>query len=253
MTRRNDAFFDNHARERAETSAGPCDLPIAYEDASLLTAIWRVDPGRARPLVPGALEPWLVLGKALAMLCIFEYRQTSIGPYGEIGLGILARRKGTRPSLLRVLGDLRKEEDQGLYVTNLPVTTEKARAAGVEIWGYPKYVAEIHTRFARDSVDAELGGEFKLSMGRGRTLRGSGLPFVTYSVSAKQRLVRTIVDVDHDIRWGGASTISLRVLGDGPTSTSIRALGIDGRAPAFAFRTDGMRSVLPRGKDMGPA
>ena len=250
---RDHAFFEKHVRERAETSAGPCDLPIAYEDASMLTAIWRVDGALARPLVPIQFEPWLVLGKALAMLCIFEYRRTSIGPYGEIGLGVLARRKGSKPSLVRVLGDLRKEEDQGLYVTNLPVTTEKARAAGVEIWGYPKYVANIDTRFTPDGVHAELEGEFKLTMGRGRTLKTRGLPFVTYSVSGEGRLLRTVVEIDHDVRWGGASTVDLRVIGDGPTSTSIRALGIHGRAPTFAFRTDAMRSVLPRGKDMGPA
>jgi hypothetical protein len=242
------------ARETVQTSAGPCDLPIVYEDASLLTAMWRVDPERARSLLPPEIEPWPILGKALAMLCIFEYRRTSIGPYGEIGLGVLSRRKGTKPSLTRVLRDLRSDEEQALYVVNLPVTTEGARAAGVEIWGYPKYVQEIETRFTRDSVTATLAGEFTLTMGRGRAVRTRGLPFVTYSKNAEQRLVRTIVEVDHDVRWGGASTIDLRILGkadgDGPTARSIRTLGIDGRKPALAFRTDSMRSVLPRGKEL---
>lgn len=247
------SLFENLARETVETSRGPCDLPIHYEDASLLTAMWRVDDAVARPLLPPELEPWLILGKALAMLCIFEYRRTSIGPYGEIGLGILTRKKGSRPSLVRVLGDLRKEEDQALYVVNLPVTTENARAAGVEIWGYPKYVRDIETRFTRDSVRAELAGEFTLTMGRRRTMKTRGLPFVTFSVDAKGRLIRTVVDIDHDVRWGSARTVDLRVIGDGPTARSIRALGIDGTRPAFAFRTDAMRSVLPRGKDVGAA
>ena len=247
------AFFENHPRETAETSRGPVDLPIMYEDASLLTAIWRVDDAVARPLLPEELEPWRVFGKALAMLCIFEYRKTSIGPYGEIGLGVLARRKGTKPSLVGALGDLRKQEDQALYVVNLPVTTDNARAAGIEIWGYPKYVVDIDTRFTRDGVRAELAGEFVLTMERRRTVETRGLPFVTYSVNAKNRLIRTVVDIDHDVRWGGARSIDLRVIGDGPTGRSIQALGIDGKKPAFAFRTDGMRSVLPRGKDIGAA
>jgi Acetoacetate decarboxylase (ADC) len=251
--RRDPAFFDNHARETVATSRGACELPILYQEASLLTAIWRVDAKRAQPLVPADFEPWLVFGKALAMLCIFEYRQTSIGPYGEIGLGVLVRRRGTKPSLLRVLGDLRKEEDQGLYVINLPVTTEEARAAGVEIWGYPKYVRDIDTRFTRDEVRVELAGELRLTMGKGRTLRTRGLPFVTYSVSGEDRLLRTVVDIDHDVRWGAAGTVDLKILGEGPTSKTVRALGIEGVKPAFAFRTDDMRSVLPRGKDMGAA
>jgi acetoacetate decarboxylase len=251
--RRDPAFFVDHARETVATSRGPCELPIFYEEASLLTAIWRVDAKRARPLVPVDFDPWLVLSKALAMLFIFEYRQTSIGPYGEIGLVVLVRRKGAKPSLLRVLGDLRKEEDQGLYVINLPVTTEEARAAGVEIWGYPKYVRDIDTRFTRDEVRAELAGELRLTMGKGRTLRTRGLPFVTYSVSGEHRLLRTVVDIDHDVRWGAARTVDLEILGEGPTASTVRALGITGKRPAFAFRTDDMRSVLPRGKDMGAA
>lgn len=251
--RRNPAFFDNHARETVATSRGSCELPIFYQDASLLTAIWRVDAARARPLVPVDFEPWLVMGKALAMLCLFEYRQTSIGPYGEIGIGVLVRKKGTKPSLLRVLGDLRKEEDQGLYVINLPVTTEEACAAGREIWGYPKYVRHIETRFTRDEVRVELAGEFSLTMGKGRTLRTRGLPFVTYSVSSEQRLLRTVVDIDHDVQWGAAGAIDLKIIGEGPTSHTLRALGLEGKKPSFAFRTDDMRSVLPRGKDMGAA
>lgn len=251
--RRDGAFFEGLTRETVETSRGAVELPILYQEASLLTAMWRVDDALARPLLPNELEPWLVLGKAMAMLCIFEYRQTSIGPYGEIGLGVLARKKGTKPSLVRVLGDLRKEEDQALFVVNLPVSTENARAAGVEIWGYPKYVKEIETRFTRDAVRAELAGEFTLTMGRGRSLSTRGLPFVTYSVNAKSRLIRTIVDIDHDVRWGGASTVDLRVIGDGPTAQSIRALGIDGTKPMLAFRTDAMRSILPHGKDVGTA
>lgn len=252
-TRQDPDFFDRHLRETVATSCGPCELPIFYQEASLLAAIWRVDGKRAQPLVPVDFEPWLVLGKALAMLCIFEYRQTSIGPYGEIGLALLVRKKGTKPSLLRALGDLRKEEDQALYVVNLPVTTEEAHAAGVEIWGYPKYVRNIETRFTPDEVHAELAGEVSVTMGGGRTLRTRGLPFVTYSVNSEHRLLRTIIDVDHDVRWGGASTVDLKVLGDGPTSRTIRALGLEGTKPSFAFRTDEMRSVLPRGKDMGAA
>jgi hypothetical protein len=247
------AFFENLPRETAETSRGPVDLPITYEDASLLTAMWRVDDAVARPLLPEELEPWSVFGKAIAMLCIFEYRKTSIGPYGEIGLGILTRRKGSKPSLVRALGDLRKQDDQALYVVNLPVTTDNARAAGIEIWGYPKYVIDIHTRFTRDGVQAELAGELTLSMERRRTVVTRGLPFVTYSINAKNRLIRTVVDIDHDVRWGGARSIELHVIGDGPTARSIQALGLDAKKPAFAFRTDGMRSILPRGKDIGAA
>ena len=69
--------------------------------------------------------------EAITVACFFEDRATSIGPYGEIGLALLVRRAGTQPSRLGALRNLRDVHDAGLFV-NLPVTTEAARAAGVE-------------------------------------------------------------------------------------------------------------------------
>lgn len=43
----------------------------------------------------------------------------------------------------------------------------------------------------------ELAGEFRLTMGRGRTLRTRGLPFVTYSVSGENRLLRTVAVISN--------------------------------------------------------
>jgi hypothetical protein len=131
MSAPTDPFFAGLQRKTQATSAGPCDLPILYSDASLLGLLYRVEPAKAAPLIDVNFEPWVVLGKAIAMLCFFDYRATTIGPYGEVGLGVLVRRRGSSPSLTRALGDLRKERAAGLYVLNLPVTTEAARAASV--------------------------------------------------------------------------------------------------------------------------
>ena len=66
-------------------------------------------------------------------------------------------------------------------------------------------------------------------------------------------MIRTIVDVEHRTRWGGASSARLRVTGDGPTARSIGALGLDRRTPMGVFRTNAMRAILPAGKDFGAA
>ncbi|MGO8996900.1 MAG: hypothetical protein ACLQVI_26600 [Polyangiaceae bacterium] len=65
--------------------------------------------------------------------------------------------------------------------------------------------------------------------------------------------MRTVVDVDYQARWGGASSASLRIMGDGPTSTTLRALALETAKPLAAFRTDAMRSILPLGEVMGRA
>ena len=248
-----DPFFAPLFRQPRPTSAGPCDLPILYWGASLLGLVYRVDPARARGLGDPDFEPWVVLGKAIAVFCFFEYRETTIGPYGEVGLGLLVKRRGSSPSLFGALRDMRGETDCGLNVINLPVTTESARAAGNELWGYPKYVAPMEMSFRDDGVRFGLGRELVVTMGRSGGLSSGGLPFVLYSVSNQARVLRTVIEVDHRQRWGGAGSVRVEVIGDGPTARTVKALGIDAMKPLAAFRTDGMRSVLPAGTDLGPS
>jgi hypothetical protein len=247
-----DPFFARVARRPVSTSAGPCDLPILYSDASLLGLVYRVDAGRARDLVDPAFEPWIVFGKALAMVCAFDYRETTIGPYGELGIGLLVKRRGARPSLLGALADLRRERDAGLYIVNLPVTTKAARSAGRELWGFPKYETPMEASFKDEGVRFGLGKELTIRMGPSRGIRTPGMPFVLYSVNGG-RILRTVVEVDHEVRWGGAPTATIAVNGDGPSAATVRALGLDRAKALAAFRTDGMRSILPLGEDMGAA
>ncbi len=250
----NDPFFAPVRTQPHTTSAGPCALPILYWDASLVGLLYRVDVAKARPLVDPNFEPWLVFGKAIAMFCCFEYRQSTIGPYGEVGLGLLVKRKGSKPSLLGALRDsMRTEIDGGLYIVNLPVTTEGARAAGQELWGYPKYVSPMTMSFREDGVRFGLGSELTLTMGPSRGLVTRGLPFVLYSVNDETRVLRTIVDVDHKQRWGGAASARIEITGNGPTARTVKALGLDAAAPMLAFRTNAMRSILPAGIDKGPS
>lgn len=237
-----------------EAATAP-DLPILYRDATLLTLIYRVDPARAKACIPFmAIEPWVVAGKALAMLCMFEYRDTSIGPYNEIGFGILARRTGSTPSWIHALRDMRPVKDAALYVTNLPVTTESARAAGVDLWGYPKYVTGIETQFGPNGSRVVLQNEFELNIGAQKNVGSAGIPIVTFSVKDDE-LIRTVIDVDHRQRWGGSSTAHVRFLGDGPTAKTMRALKLDAEdsKPFLTFRADKMKSVLPLGEVVGPA
>src|SRR3954471_21609614 len=102
------SFFDGLSYKTFSTTGGDCELPIRYEDGGLLTLGWGVDPALARPLVHDAFEPWVIAGRAWALVCAFEYRTTSIGPYGELGIGVLAKPRGTKPSVLRFSRDMRK-------------------------------------------------------------------------------------------------------------------------------------------------
>ncbi len=125
-------LFAGIEQQDAPTSMGPCAMPILYRDASLLGAFFRVEPSAAATLLDGTpFEPYVIFGKAVVLLACFEYRDTTVGTYNEVGLAIQAKRRGTSPSLLRFARDMANETSTGLVVTNLPVTTRGARSVAV--------------------------------------------------------------------------------------------------------------------------
>lgn len=234
-------------------STGPVELPLLYRDGSMLVIGYRINPAPVQSILDDLpLEPFLILRRALVLLVLAEYRDTSIGAYNEIGILILARRAGSAPSLWGIFRDVRKVEDVGLYVTNLPVTTQVALIGGVEIYGFPKYAADIETSFRPHSVQVTLKNEFVLTHSAGFGLEMDGIPIITYTF-LKNQLIRTVVEVGHRVRFGGASTVQMRIIGEGPTAATARVLGLDTARPTFAFRTDAMKAVLPSGKNLGAA
>ena len=93
--------------ETFATSAGPVELPVRYHDGSLMGAFWLVEETRAAELLPDNLEPLLLPGRnAAAGLFMMDYRNSTLGPYGEVGIGIQAIRKGTGATLIGYLWDM---------------------------------------------------------------------------------------------------------------------------------------------------
>jgi len=171
--------------EQVQTSKGAVDLPIRYYNGSLIGAFWLVEPSKAAALLPASLEPLVVPGLGTpAGLFLFEYRNTTIGSYGELGLTVQAVRAGvgagtSLSSLFCYLLDMvanvlhfnealslfGEHETSGLYVVTLPVTTEGAMAAGREIWGYNKYLAKTTSDFTDPSAASfALAGELELKL-----------------------------------------------------------------------------------------
>lgn len=233
-------------------SEGTCDLPILYRDASWCGLFYRVDLGAVAAEMEGlSIEPMPVFGAAVAAIYAWEYRDSSVGSYGEVGLGVQARRKGTRPSVLRLAWDMAADDDQGIWVLSLPVTTAAAHRAGVEIWGYPKYVTPIETRFGARDATVRLGDELTLRLGGVRGLART-LPVVTYT-RREDTIVRTSIEVDCAPTLGLASGAGLELHGDGPTARIVRALRMHEKKPLAAFHTNAFRARLPAGRELGSA
>lgn len=173
-------------------------LPIFYYDNTAMTAVFTASTAKIRRVLPRKemfpIEVWP--GRCLVAFSAFEYRKTDIDPYNEFSISILLS-WDRRPRLGRdLVGGLVKGAFTA-YVWHLPVTTEIARAGGVELYGYPKFLADITFDRAPDRLGctvAEDGSRIltlrgrRLTTGRGRELR-----YRTWSVKDGVPLVANVV------------------------------------------------------------
>lgn len=172
-------------------------LPVFYQDNTAMTAIYTAATSRVRALLPlPEMRPVeLFPGRALVAITCFEYRQSDIDPYNEVSIAFLIG-YGERPLPgLTVLGMMARRCFTA-YVWQLPVTTELARRGGVDLYGYPKFIADIVFRREEGHLTCELseGGERILA------LRGRALPagpekvnrFRTFSVKDGVPLVANV-------------------------------------------------------------
>jgi hypothetical protein len=138
-------FFEKVEQREVEITGGTCGVPILYRDVFAVAGIFVAPTLPLKNLLPtNKLAPAEILpGKGLLAFIAFDYRDTSIGPYRELGIAIPARYEPRfNPPLfpaLRMAASLSFEA----YVWQLPVTSEIALHAGIDIWGYPKFLADI--------------------------------------------------------------------------------------------------------------
>ena len=133
------APFFQVPRSHVKTSEGMVELPILYYDTSALNAFFLVEQARVEAVLKGTgLSPSLTVGgKALVGLSCFEYRDTSVGVYNEVGLAIAVTPQGEKLALggwRDLLSTLSHPEERhvAFHIIDLPVTTAAARPT---CWG----------------------------------------------------------------------------------------------------------------------
>lgn len=117
-----------------------------YEAANFF-ALFPVPLDKARALTEGAdmVPVEFGPGTVMAVVASFDYRKLSIAPYLEVGLAIATVPKeaeAPKDPMAALLGDP-DDTHMGFYVVDLPVSTMQAVSAGIELWGFPKFRADI--------------------------------------------------------------------------------------------------------------
>jgi hypothetical protein len=150
-------------------------LPVFYYDNTSMTAIYTASTDKVKRLLPlPDMHPVEAMsGRALVAFTAFEYRKTDIDPYNEFSISFpITFRKKAIPGIT-VLGMMARRYFTA-YVWQLPVTTERARKGGVEMYGYPKFLADISFSRENDALTCTLseGGKNILVL-KGQKLKTS--------------------------------------------------------------------------------
>lgn len=118
--------------------------PTAFRDGSSCMGVFTVQAGRAATLIADTpFEPAEVLpGRAVCSINCVHYTDTDCGAYEEIALALFVQPFGTRLTRRETLRRV-ASGDIASYTWRLGVTTALSRDAGIEMWGFPKQLAEI--------------------------------------------------------------------------------------------------------------
>lgn len=224
-----------------KTSLGPASLPVLYADSTAVLAFFWVEPERARRALEGTgLAPLGFPGqRALLGLAFFDHRDTSIGAYHEVGSALAVMPASAQPSRLGPLELFRPGTRcrAGFRLLDLPVSTAFADTGGRELWGFPKFLAELPIRSQAGTFQGQVlepgGTEPLLTLSGAVRWRcpGPSLDLVFYS-HLGERMLRTVMEVRGAFRYSGGRGLSLALgarchrmvetLGD---------LGLDGAHP----------------------
>lgn len=244
-------FFDGIGLSEITLGGEAFSLPVLYRDASQITLIFPARPGVVRQMMPRPdFSPaTLAPGVAALALSVFEYRDTSIGPYNELAVSI-PMVFGGRVWPLATLVQQTARRTLHAWVQHLPVTTEAARAGGVEVYGFPKIVAGIDTAFSGEGgrISSELvcDGDRVLALSAPAAAGGrvARMRYLAYAIKAGRPIAAEVL-----VRAGGfvetwrPAGVTLETFGDHPIAADLdRALL--SRRPVLAHWIPELQSVL---------
>jgi hypothetical protein len=247
------SFFEGTRPGKAvRCGAEQFEMPVLYFRDDSFQAMFTADLQKLRAAMPSdRLQPIQVgSGRGLVAIAAFDYLETSVDPYGEIGIVVPAVYASKPPPLLPMLLES-SWPGFGSVVLHLPVTRKLACDAGRLLWGYTKFVADMDFQNTPELHEVSLseGNQHILTL---RVMkRGIAFPdrrpVVTYSVKDRE-LVRTTIPQRAIARMALGAGGSSLVLGDThPVARSIRELGIDTRPIVTRYFLE-RTAILPEGE-----
>jgi hypothetical protein len=217
----------------------PFTMPVRSQGSPVLFACFSIDAGATAELLPGqALHPCRLLRRGLLVVAVANYLDTPIGQYVEFCIGMLVTKGASRaPALAPLL--MRSLFGVGVYIYDLPVSTEISVKGGLGIWGMPKRQANLDYVVGEDTVSSQydLDGQLAMRIDIPRParrlvpMRATGVGYGSF----RGLLAKSYVHVR------GRGGLSLRsrearlLIGDHPRMRPLKTLDIDPRPVVTGF------------------
>ncbi len=247
-------FSDTRPGNTVTYGSATFELPILYFKDDFFGLYFSADYRKVKAIMPSDnLHPLMLPnGRAVVAVAAYNYTDTSIGPYGEIPVGIPVT-FNTKKKRLTSLMPLLKESNYpgfGILVMHLPVTKAEARDAGRGEWGYTKFIADMTFRLTPEHYQCTMNEKERLILDLHVPRQGfkqrDRKPLTSYSVK-DGNLVKTVIK-NQGNRWVSLKPRGAYIkFGDHPVANSILALGIANR-PFMGFYYTERSGVLPSGE-----
>lgn len=257
-------FFDV-PRTYYTTSHTRTQVPMFFYKIAARIVNYFVDYDRVVPKLAGTgLKPCRFFkNKAMVSLIFFNYQEVTIGGYDEVVITIMVSPEALpEPSHpLATILLVKKGEwwrSLGSYVLEMPVTIPAARAAGREIWGFPKFLTTIPShlsgnRFEFGVDDPETREpivEVKGEMGPGISTKAFDL--VSFN-NYEDTIFKVITQVNGRMKNCTCRHIEVKT---GPSrhrmAENIRDLGLETARPIAIMSSDNLQTCLNPGKPVAP-
>ncbi len=182
-------------------------------------------------------------GTAVVAVCFYEYVKTSIGPYNELGIGVMVQKVGKSSWPTLDVFKAPENRSSGFYVMHLPVTSAAAEEAGKRIWGLPKFVTKIPFKLdaqgfegsvlAPKSAEAIFTVKSRFTPG----IETKGMDMVLLNDPAG-KVEKTVVNVQARFRTALCRKFELTIGAvSHPMCDTLQALNLDEARPLFAQYT----------------
>lgn len=140
----------------------PFRMPVANHPSPTMMAVYSIDAEAAQDMLPEQeLHVVRVGGRGLLVISVVDYKDTVIGNYVEFSIGIPCTRR-YRPAAPLWPLLFSRGFGLGLYIHDLPVSTEISVKGGLGIWGMPKHQANLDFVIGDSTVSSQYDLDGKL-------------------------------------------------------------------------------------------